>query len=230
MSEPPRDPLAEHPLAPAPSRRRFSPRTTLELFPNVSEKPFGPPEEGASPEPPQEPAPVGTAPAAREPSKSAAPMFSEPEPAVVEPEGPRAVAFARRVAAGLADLLILALVGAVELAAGALLLDLRFPPPAFLPLAAFLLLAALVLLVIAPFVWGTTPGMALADLRICAEDGGSPTLAAALLRFVGFLLTGALAGVPLLVAAFDRRGRTLADLVSRTTIEPVEAAEPSGLS
>ena len=139
------------------------------------------------------------------------------------PKEPRAVAFARRVAAGLADLLILALVGAVELAAGALLLDLRFPPPAFVPLAAFLLLAALVLLVLAPFVWGTTPGMALADLRIRAEDGGSPTLAAAFLRFVGFLLTGALAGVPLLVAAFDRRGRTLADLVSRTTIEPVEA-------
>ena len=58
-------------------------------------------------------------------------------------------------------------------------------------------------------------------------------LAAAVLRFVGFLLTGALAGVPLLVAAFDRRGRTLADLVSRTTMEPVEpsdAPEPSGLA
>jgi uncharacterized RDD family membrane protein YckC len=230
MSEPPRDPLAEHPLAPDPPRRRSSPRTTLELFPNVSEKPFGPPEESASPEPAEEPAPAGATPAARERSKAAAPMFSEPEPAGGEPEGQRAVAFARRVAAGLADLLILALVGAVELAAGALLLDLRFPPPAFLPLAAFLLLAALVLLVLAPFVWGTTPGMALADLRICAEDGGSPTLFAALLRFAGFLLTGALAGVPLLVAAFDRRGRTLADLVSRTTIEPVEAAEPSGLS
>jgi uncharacterized RDD family membrane protein YckC len=229
MSEPPRDPLAEHPLAPDPPRRRSSPHTTLELFPNVSEKPFGPPE-SASPEPAEEPAPAGATPAARERSKAGAPMFSEPEPAGAEPEGPRAVAFARRVAAGLADLLILALVGAVELAAGALLLDLRFPPPAFLPLAAFLLLAALVLLVLAPFVWGTTPGLALADLRIRAEDGGSPTLAAAFLRFTGFLLTGALAGVPLLVAAFDRRGRTLADLVSRTTIEPVEAAEPSGLS
>jgi uncharacterized RDD family membrane protein YckC len=198
----------------------------------VSEKPFGPREENASPEPAEEPAPSGAAPApaADETTKPAAPAFSEPEPTGAEPEGPHAVAFARRVAAGLADLLILALVGAVELAAGALLLDLRFPPPAFLPLAAFLLLAALVLLVLAPFVWGTTPGMALADLRICAEDGGSPTLSAALLRFAGFLLTGALAGVPLLVAAFDRRGRTLADLVSRTTIEPVEAAEPSGLS
>ncbi|HQQ78262.1 MAG TPA: RDD family protein, partial [Thermoanaerobaculia bacterium] len=137
---------------------------------------------------------------------------------------------ARRVAAGLADLLILALVGAVELAAGALLLDLRFPPPAFVPLAAFLFLAALVLLVLAPFVWGTTPGMALADLRIRARDGGSPTLAAAFRRFLGFLLTGALAGVPLLVAAFDRRGRTLADLLSGTTIEGVEALEPAGQS
>ena len=194
----------------------------LELFPSASEKPFGPPEEGVRTEPAGEAAPPEAGPAPREPSGPATPVFSEPE-------GPRPVAFARRVAAGLADLLILALVGAVELAAGALLLDLRFPPPAFLPLAAFLLLAALVLLVLAPFVWGTTPGMALADLRICAEDGGSPTLAAALLRFAGFFLTGALAGVPLLVAAFDRRGRTLADLVSRTTIEPVEPAEPSGL-
>lgn len=231
MSEPPRDPLAEHPLIPDRPHRRPSPRTTLELFPDVSEKPLGPKDENAAPEPAQEPPPSrAPEPPAPERSAAGAPMFSEPGPAEAEAEAPRAVAFARRVAAGLADLLILALVGAVELAAGALILDLRFPPPAFLPLAAFLLLAALVLLVLAPFVWGTTPGMALADLRICAEDGGSPTLSAALLRFIGFLLTGALAGVPLLVAAFDRRGRTLADLVSRTTIEPVEAPEPSGLS
>lgn len=231
MSEPPRDPLAEHPLASDPVRRRTGPRTTLELFPSVSETPFGPPEEGRAAARAEEPASAAAAPedAVRERPGPAPPVFHEPEIAGVS-EGPRAVAFARRVAAGLADLLILALVGAVELASGALLLDLRFPPPAFLPLAAFLLLAALVLLVLAPFVWGTTPGMALADLRIRAEDGGSPTLAAAFLRFTGFFLTGALAGVPLLVAAFDRRGRTLADLMSRTTIEPVEASEPSGLA
>jgi uncharacterized RDD family membrane protein YckC len=230
MSEPPRDPLAEHPLSPDPPRRRPSPKTTLDLFPDVSEKSFGPPVESAASAPAEAPRPGGTTPPAPEGSKADAPTFRELGSAVVELEGSREVAFARRVAAGLADLLILALVGAVELAAGALVLDLRFPPPAFLPLAAFLLIAALVLLVLAPFVWGTTPGMALADLRICAEDGGSPTLSAALLRFAGFFVTFALAGVPLLVAAFDRRGRTLADLVSRTTIEPVEAAEPSGLS
>jgi uncharacterized RDD family membrane protein YckC len=234
MSEPPRDPLAEHPLAPDPTRRRSGPRATLELFPSVSETSFGPPEEGraAVRTEAQEPPSAAAAPedTRHERPGPAPPVFHEPEIVGEETEGPRAVAFARRVAAGLADILILALVGAVELASGALLLDLRFPPPAFLPLAAFLLLAALVLLVLAPFVWGTTPGMALADLRIRAEDGGSPTLAAAFLRFTGFLLTGALAGVPLLVAAFDRRGRTLADLMSRTTVEPVEASEFSGLA
>jgi uncharacterized RDD family membrane protein YckC len=231
MSEPPRDPLAEHPLASDPVRRRAGPRTTLELFPSVSETPFGPPEEGRAAARAAEPASAAAAPEDAVPERPGPvpPVLHEPGIAGVS-EGPRAVAFARRVAAGLADLLILALVGAVELASGALLLDLRFPPPAFLPLGAFLLLAALVLLVLAPFVWGTTPGMALADLRIRAEDGGSPTLAAAFLRFTGFFLTGALAGVPLLVAAFDRRGRTLADLMSRTTIEPVEASEPSGLA
>lgn len=191
MAEPPRDPLAEHPLSPAPEVPGRKPAAeTLDLF--------VPAEDVLAP-PRADEAGLGEA-----------------------ADGPRAVAFARRVAAGLADLLILGLVGAVELAAGALLLDLRFPPPAFLPLAAFLFLAALVLLVLAPFVWATTPGMALADLRIRAADGGSPTLLAAFLRFVGFALTGALAGVPLLVAAFDRRGRTLADLLSKTTVEGVE--------
>jgi uncharacterized RDD family membrane protein YckC len=217
MAEPPRDPLAEHPLserplAPDPEAARKKPTAgTLDLFGDVGETPHE---------------------RARSAVRPAEEILAPPRPGEAEVDAvdddPRAVAFARRVAAGLADLLILALVGAVELAAGALLLDLRFPPPAFVPLAAFLFLAALVLLVLAPFVWGTTPGMALADLRIRAGDGGSPTLAAAFLRFAGFLLTGALAGVPLLVAAFDRRGRTLADLISGTTIEGVEAPEPVG--
>ncbi len=209
MPDPPRDPLAEHPLltgaAPRPSRGR-----TLSLFPDLGEAPLRPAEEAPRSAPPDVSAlPEGTE------------VLPEAEEAPAETEA-GSVTFARRLAAGLADLLILALVGAVELASGALLLDLRFPPAAFLPLAAFLFLVALVLLVLAPFVWGTTPGMALADLRILAEDGGSPTLAATLLRFAGFLLTGLLAGVPLLLAAFDRRGRTLADLLSGTTVVAVE--------
>jgi uncharacterized RDD family membrane protein YckC len=231
MAEPPRDPLAEHPLAPErePERPK-APGRTLELFTDVGETPL---REGRAPEhAPRAAAPDPPRERSRSSARPAEEILTPPRPDELEPEedgdDPHAVAFARRVAAGLADLLILALVGAVELAAGALLLDLRFPPSAFVPLVAFLFLAALVLLVLAPFVWGTTPGMALADLRIRAADGGSPTLVAAFLRFVGYLLTGALAGVPLLVAAFDRQGRTLADLLSRTTIEGVETPEPAG--
>ena len=179
----------------------------MSLFPDVSEAPFGPepsPTEAAAPR------------AAAEASGPAPDDVDEPGPMVDEADV--TVTFARRFAAGLADVVILGLFGALELAAGAILLDLRFPPAALLGVGAFLLRAALILLVLVPFVWGATPGMALADLRVTADDGGSPTLSAAALRFVGALLTGALAGVPLLVAAFDRKGRTLSDLLSRTTL------------
>lgn len=212
MAEPPRDPLAEHPLGPVKKPRRTA---SLELFPDVGEAPIGGPD--AEPE-------------AAEAAADAPPAgeVDEPGEALEEPASASdAVAFARRLAAGLADLLILALVGAVELTAGALVLELRFPPAALVWVLAFLVLAALVLLVLTPFVWGTTPGLALADLRIVAADGGSPTLFSAFLRFLGFVLTGALAGVPLLVAAFDRRGRSFADLLSRTTIAPA-STRPSG--
>lgn len=179
----------------------------MSLFPDVSEAPFGP-----------EPSATEAA-APRAADEANAPDdVDEPGPMVDEPDA--TVTFARRFAAGLADVVILGLFGALELAAGAILLELRFPPAALLGVLAFLLLAAAVLLVLVPFVWGATPGMALADLRVAAEDGGGPTLSAAVLRFVGALLTAALAGVPLLVAAFDRRGRTLADLLSRTTLVP----------
>ena len=207
MTEKKHDPLAEHPLGgeAAPSSRGRG--KTLSLFPDVSEAPFGPepsPTEAAAPR------------AAAEASGPAPDDVDEPGPMVDEADV--TVTFARRFAAGLADVVILGLFGALELAAGAILLDLRFPPSALLGVGAFLLLAALILLVLVPFVWGATPGMALADLRVTADDGGSPTLSAAALRFVGALLTGALAGVPLLVAAFDRKGRTLSDLLSRTTL------------
>lgn len=205
MAETPRDRLAEHPLENRGSGRARK-GNSLSLFPDLGEAPLRAGSDAAS-------LPAMASGAAAEEADEELP---DAEEALEETEA--AVAFARRIAAGLADLLILALVGAVELAAGSLLLALRFPLAAFLPLALFLVLVALVLLVLAPFVWGTTPGMALADLKIRAEDGGSPTLAASFLRFLGFLLTGLLAGVPLLLAAFDRRGRTFADLFSGTTV------------
>ncbi|MBK8594452.1 MAG: RDD family protein [Holophagales bacterium] len=185
----------------------------MSLFPDVSEAPLSlsPASSGPAPAP---------APKAESPRSAPVADFDEPGEIIDEPGAEVPVAFARRFAAGLADVVIIGLFGALELAAGAILLQLRFPPAALLGLGAFLFLAALVLLVLVPFVWGATPGMALADLRVSAADGGSPTLPASLLRFLGALLTAALVGVPLLVAAFDRKGRTLADLFSRTTLVP----------
>jgi len=213
MSEPPKDPLAEHPLdetgEPAPKRRP----KTLDLFPDLAGAPLGSGSRAERQEDVAPPAPV--------PIPDDDPDVDEPGEELPE-EADDAVALARRIAAGLADLVILALLGAVELSAGAFLLELRFPPAALLWLGAFLWLTSLVLLVLVPFVWGTTPGMALADLKIRARDGGSPTLLSCFLRFLGFILTGALGGIPLLVAAFDKDGRTPADLVSRTTVSPAE--------
>lgn len=211
MTDKGRDPLAEHPLGGEPSPPARGRGKTMSLFPDVSEAPLSP-----------STAPQGSAPqpTAEDSTSSAAASPDEAEELIDEPGAEVPVAFARRFAAGLADIVILCLFGALELAAGAILLQLRFPPAALLGLGAFLFLAALVLLVLVPFVWGATPGMALADLRVSAADGGSPTLAASSLRFLGALLTGALAGVPLLVAAFDRKGRTLSDLLSGTTLVP----------
>lgn len=209
MADRKHDPLAEHPLGGEPAPPSKGRGKTLSLFPDVSEAPLNPSSAASEP----------TTPRVQTPSAdSRFEEIDEPGPIVEEGDVDVTVTFARRFAAGLADVVILGLFGALELAAGAILLDLRFPPAALLGLGAFLLLAALILLVLVPFVWGATPGMALADLKVAADDGGSPTLAAAALRFVGALLTGALAGVPLLVAAFDRKGRTLSDLLSRTTL------------
>jgi uncharacterized RDD family membrane protein YckC len=212
MAEAPKDPLAEHPLVegaePAPKRKR---QATLELFPDLAARPLEPAEPAARRD--EKPETEG---AIEDPEE-----VDEPGEEIAEGAGD-AVALARRIAAGLADLVILALLGAVELSAGAFLLERRFPPAALGWLAAFLALTSLVLLVLVPFVWGTTPGMALADLRIHAKDGGPPTLASCFVRYLGFTLTGALAGIPLLVAAFDRSSRTPADLLSGTTVAAAE--------
>jgi uncharacterized RDD family membrane protein YckC len=219
MPTPPNDPLAEHPIGPDSSPKTARRPETLSLFPDVGEMPLGKESVPAAPRRPRSSSSPESAPL--EATASPAPPSEE---AAAGPGGATAevaVSFARRIVAGLADLLILALVGAVQLAAGAFFLDLRFPPSALLWIAVFLVLVALVLLVLVPFVWATTPGMALADLRVVSGDGGSPTLLASFLRFIGFVLTGLLAGVPLLVAAFDRRGRTLADLFSGTSLVAV---------
>jgi uncharacterized RDD family membrane protein YckC len=216
MPNPPNDPLAEHPIGPDPSPKAARRPETLSLFPEIGEMPLGKEAAPASPRRSKPSSAPETGPPEAAPTAGSTAGGTAPASAGAAADG--AVSFARRIVAGLADLLILALVGAVELASGAFFLDLRFPLSALLWIGVFLVLVALVLLVLVPFVWATTPGMALAELRVVAADGGSPTLLASFLRFLGFVLTGLLAGVPLLVAAFDRRGRTLADLFSGTSL------------
>jgi hypothetical protein len=94
MAEPPRDPLAEHPLAPQPeAARKKEPSGTLDLFGSVAERPFregeGP---GAGPDPSRE--------RPRSSVRPAEELLVPPRPDELEPEaaddGPRAVAFAWR--------------------------------------------------------------------------------------------------------------------------------------
>ncbi len=219
-----RDPLAEHPLGDRSAAKPDSEAENLELFSLPADEPAerkkrsrGRSPGGASGSPSADAAPA--------PETETTPVSAKEYLDSLD-DGVR-ISFTRRIVAGLADLLILALAGTVQLATGAVLLELRFPPAAFWGLLGFVSIVALVLLVLVPFVWGTTPGMALVDLRIRAEDGGSPTLGAAFLRFLGFAATAMTAGIPLLLAAFDQRGRTLSDFISKTTIVPLrEEHEP----
>lgn len=231
MTNDPKDALAEHPIGTeeGPKKPASAPGN-LELFPLPDEeaggkKPPRPPKRHSKKD---ESVPPSTV-AAKAPGVEE--LAEAIEEAVEEDSGEAGASsrlvFTRRIVGGLADILILVLLGTVQLAAGAVLLELRFPPTAFLGVSGFLGLASLILLVLVPFVWGTTPGLALVDLRIQATDGGSPTLGAAFLRFAGFLLTLALGGVPMLVAAFDKNGRTFADLVSRTSVVSLHQ-EPAG--
>jgi uncharacterized RDD family membrane protein YckC len=217
MTDQPKDVLAEHPIGSEEAGKKpASSAGNLELFPLPEE---GAPDKRASRSAKRSPHRRET------PAVNTPPETPEEAPEPLEEAGEAETAsrmvFTRRVVAGLADILILVLLGTVQLAAGAVLLELRFPPASLLGVSGFLALASLVLLVLVPFVWGTTPGLALVDLRILAPDGGSPSLDAAFLRFVGFVLTVGLGGIPMLLAAFDKNGRTLADLVSRTSVVPI---------
>ncbi len=63
--------------------------------------------------------------------------------------------------------------------------------------------------------WGRTPGMALAGLRGTSTDGRPMSFRQAVLRWLGSVLTLALAGLPLLLLALG--GRSLSDLLSGST-------------
>ncbi|HEX6898897.1 MAG TPA: RDD family protein [Thermoanaerobaculia bacterium] len=117
---------------------------------------------------------------------------------------------ARRLAAGLADLVVhAALVVAAVL--GVQALGIR-PDLAQWPAYATFLVAFSFLYTVLPLAfWGHTPGMAWAGITSRNQDGEALTFDQTARRWLGGLVTTLLAGLPLLVLV---KGRSLADLVS----------------
>jgi hypothetical protein len=229
---------AERPAAPrAPRRRR--PPGELPLF--AGEEPGedrwdaadtvaagGP---GAAGEEPfwerEEPPPRAAAQAPAEPLAGAAadwqdleappPPHEEPfdEASEPAPELPKPAAAGARLGAALLDGGLLLVVTATAIV-GSYLLGVRWQAGDLRPLAAFLLVFSFVYSVVPLAFWGRTPGMALSRITARGGDGGPLTFGQTALRWLGGLLTLALAGLPLLLALPGLGGRSLADRVSGT--------------
>lgn len=138
-----------------------------------------------------------------------------PSRALTRPSFPPAAGFWVRLAAYLVDgaWILLAAVGSSFLAGGPL------APRG--SLVAVAVAAALFLLVplVGWSVWGTTPGKRLLRLYVCTVDGTTGVgFGRALLRWVGYLLSGALFGVGFLMIAFDATRRGLHDRIAGTYV------------
>jgi len=142
----------------------------------------------------------------------------DPEPAAARSEfaGP-----GRRIAAGLADLVVHAAIGVLALL-GCRGLGVRpelREAPAF---AAFLLAFSFLYVVLPLAFWGHTPGMAWAGITSRNRDGEPLTFDQTVRRWVGALLTLALLGLPILLAF---GGRALTDWISGSATYPFEEEE-----
>ena len=126
----------------------------------------------------------------------------------------------KRLAAGLADLVVHAAIGVLALLGCRGLgvrPDLR-EAPAF---AAFLLSFSFLYTVLPLAFWGHTPGMAWAGITShnTPQNGEPLTFDQTVRRWLGAILTSALAGLPLLLAF---GGRTLTDWVSGSATYPLD--------
>lgn len=110
-------------------------------------------------------------------------------------------------AAALASALIVLMAGAAILGVSMRLSDLPFYLPTWLTLSLLYFVTPLVF-------WGKTPGMAASDLQARDRNGGGMTLGQAGKRWLVFLATVALLGLPELLGL---RGQSLADRASGTT-------------
>jgi uncharacterized RDD family membrane protein YckC len=146
--------------------------------------------------------------------RAAAPGAEVSRPRAVPPAlEPPPAGLAPRLAAALADLLVHFAVGLI-LAAGSRLLGVEGLPP-WPPIALCLALFSFVYFVVPLAFWGSTPGMAWRGLRARPRGGEPLSFGQATRRWLGSLVSAALAGLPALLAL---GGRSFTDLVSGSVV------------
>lgn len=199
--------------------------------PNEPEEPmlFDLPLSRDEPDEPEEPILRERKRPAREPRRTG--PVPVPPPAVEDEEPPATARSGlagrgRRIASGLADLVVhaavavLALLGCRGLGVEPQLSE----APAFvLFLAAFSFLYTVLPLAF----WGHTPGMAWAGITSRNRDGEPLTFDQTVRRWLGAILTLALAGLPILLSI---RGRSLPDWISGSATYPMAEDEAENLA
>ncbi|MFL6237064.1 MAG: RDD family protein [Thermoanaerobaculia bacterium] len=195
--------------------------------PNEPEEPllFDLPLSAPGSEPEEELFPVAPKRASRETRRTGPVPVPVPEPGAREaaPEKARSE-FAgpvRRIAAGLADLIVHAAVGVLALL-GCRWLEVRPEVREWPAFAAFLLAFSFLYTVLPLAFWGHTPGMAWAAITSRNRDGEPLSFDQTVRRWLGGLLTLALVGLPLLLAF---GGRTLTDWISGSATYPFDESE-----
>jgi len=72
---------------------------------------------------------------------------------------------------------------------------------------------------IAFWTWkGQTPGKMALDLKVIKADGGPVDLATAILRYIGYLVSGLILGIGFLLIPFDSRKQGLHDKIAGTFV------------
>lgn len=127
----------------------------------------------------------------------------------------------RRIAAGIADLIVHAAVGVLSLL-GCRWLEVQPQVHEWPAFAAFLLAFSFLYTVLPLAFWGHTPGMAWAAITSRNRNGEPLTFDQTVRRWLGALLTLALVGLPVLLAF---GGRTLTDWISGSATYPFDEEE-----
>jgi uncharacterized RDD family membrane protein YckC len=166
------------------------------------------------------PSPVKPRPEPAQPPLAADPGPEAQEEEAAEPSASGRSGAGSRFAAGAADLLVHAAV-TVLLLVGTRMMGVRPALADWPALAAFLLAFSFLYMVVPLAFWGHTLGMAWAGLVARNRDGEPLTFDQTARRWLGGLLTLALAGLPLLFAG---AGRSLTDLVSGSATYPSRGA------